>query len=169
MHSWKSLLLLGVLMISALGCGPKKPEGIPDLYPATVTITDSGSPITNANIFFLQQESTTGSWTTNGLTDAKGVAVIKTSLGDWKSNGAPAGKYKIYVTKVPDAPMEAPPPEIANDSDALDAFYRAQAKKIDALPKEIPVKLSSPMTSPLNITVEAGSTAELTVDVSQYK
>ncbi len=156
-------------MLAAVGCGLKKPEGIPALHPAKVIVKNAGAPIANVNVFFAQQGGTTGNWSTTGKTDSGGVAEIQTSQGEWKSPGVPEGKYKIYLTKIPEAAPEPPPEDIANNSDALDAYYREQNKKLEAMPKEIPVGLTNPAKSPLALTVGSGNPAELTVDVSEYK
>jgi hypothetical protein len=170
MNQWKSILLIGLCCLSLfVGCGKKRPEGVPDLYPAKVTVTNAGTPIADANVFLVSQSGASGSWSANGATDAQGVAVINTSQGDWQAKGAPEGEYKIYITKLPDVKEDPVPEEIKNDSDALQKFEQEQMKKLQAAPKIIPEVLTQPAKSPLTLKVAAGSTAELKVDVSEHK
>ena len=174
MNHWKKLFF--IVLCSSLafswGCGKKRPEGIPDLYPATVTVKNGSSPIANASIVLIKKDSSGpgASWSATGNTDAKGVAKIKTSQGDWVGNGAPAGDYTVFINKRPgDFVPEPTPPELDGDEAAKLRFTAEQQKKLDALPKEIPVSLNSPVTSPLVLTVASGSPAELTVDVSEHQ
>ena len=170
MNLWKSVFVLGLCSFFVIGCGPKKPDGIPQLYPAQVTVKNGGSPIADANVMLVSQSSgTSGSWSANGTTDSSGVAVISTSQGNWKSKGVPEGEYKIFITKAPDVKLDSPPESIANDSDALAKFEAEQMKKLREAPKVIPEKLTNPAQSPLTLTVATSGTAELTVDVSEHQ
>ena len=169
MNLWKSVFVLGTCMFFMGGCSTKKPDGVPQLYPASVMVKNGASPIADANVFLVMQGGTSGSWSANGTTDTTGVAVINTSQGDWKSKGAPEGEYKIYITKVPDVKLDPPSEEIANDSDALAKFEAEQMKKLRDAPKIIPEKLTNPAQSPLTFTVTTSGTAELAVDVSEHQ
>ena len=168
MNLWK-LLALGLCVLFTVGCGTKKPDGIPPLYPAKVTVNNGASPIAEASVFLVLQEGTSSGWAANGVTDVNGVAVINTSQGDWKSKGAPAGEYKIYITRRPDVKEDPMPDEIKNDSDAMERFAAEQWKKIQNAPKLIPEKLTNPAQSPLKLTVSTSGTAELTVDISEHQ
>ena len=162
-------LLLGIGIILIAGCGPKRPDGVPALYPAKVTVKNGASPIAEANVFLVYQGATSGSWSVSGVTDANGVAEITTSQGEWKSKGAPEGEYKIYITKRPDVQEDPMPEEIKNDSDAMERFAAEQQRKLAAAPKVIPEILANPATSPLSLTVSTSGTAELTVDISEHQ
>jgi len=161
------LMIIGSFLIA--GCGPKRPDGIPAIYPAKVTVKNGASPIAGANVFLVYQGTASGSWSVNGVTDASGVAEITTSQGDWKSKGAPEGEYKIYITKRPDVQEDPMPEEIKNDSDAMERFAAEQQRKLAAAPKVIPDTLANPATSPLTISVSTSGTAELTVDISEHQ
>jgi len=167
MSSWKSVFALGACAMFVVGCGPKKPEGIPPLFPAQVTVQDAGSPIANANVLLIG--GPVGSWSTTGVTNASGVAVITTSQGSWKSNGAPAGDYKIYITKVVEVQQDPLPPDQQNDSAAMERHSAEYLRLLAATPKIIPEILTKPATSPLTLTVSADGKAELVVDVSEHK
>ena len=174
MKHWKYLafVCLSFALVFSWGCGKKKPDGIPDLYPATITVKNGSTPIANVSIVLIKKDSSSsgGSWSATGNTDSNGVAKIKTSQGDWVGNGAPAGEYTIFMNKRPgDFVPEPIPPELDGDEAAKLKFEAEQKKKLDALPKEIPVSLNSPVTSKLTLTVASGSPSELAVDVSEHQ
>ena len=93
----KSLCFFLVVFTLVSGChrGPKKPEGLPPLFPLTITLTQDGAPLGSAMVL-LVPESGSPRWGSGGFSDAQGKAVIKTH-GDFP--GAPAGKYKVTVMK----------------------------------------------------------------------
>ena len=173
MNHWKKLtfVLLCLSLVFGWGCGKKRPEGIPDLFPASVTVKNGSSPIERVSVVFIKSNSSTseGSWSASGVTDAGGVAKMKTSQGDWVGDGVPAGEYAVFMNKRPDFTPEPIPPELEGDEAAKLKFEAEQKKKLEALTKEIPAVLNSPGTSKLSLTVASGTPAELTVDVSEYK
>ena len=91
--------------------------------------------------------------------DAKGIAELKT---DGKYKGAPAGKYKVLISKifVPEIPDEVPP----EDSEAKKEYD----KKINELNAQqadtIDVKYKRPTQTPAEIEVtSSGAEAEFDV------
>ena len=167
MNSWKSVFALGVCLFVFSGCGSKKPDGIPQLFPTEITVKNGSTSIANATVLLVGGPS--GSWSVSGYTDASGVAVITTSQGDWQSNGAPEGEYKVYITKRPDVQQEPLAAELQNDSEAIEKHAAEYAKLAAAAPKIIPEKLTNPAKTPLKLTVGSNGVAELTVDVSEYQ
>ena len=167
MNSWKYVFVAGLCVLLVAGCGQKKPEGFPDIYPATVTVQNAGAPIADATVLFAGGPS--GSWSVAGVTNTRGVAVITTSQGAWQSKGAPAGDYKVYITKVPDIQQAPLPEELQNDSAALEKHSAEYLKLLNDAPKIIPESLTNPAKTPLTLRVSAGGTAELTVDVSKHQ
>lgn len=106
----KLFRIIIVLMVAApcfcSGCGgPKKPPGMPDLYPCIITITQGGSPLEGARVLLFPKTGGSNGWNTDGLTNAKGVAELKTNV-DFK--GAPAGEYVVMVSKTELSPGDAP-------------------------------------------------------------
>jgi hypothetical protein len=65
--------------------------------------------------------------------------------------------------------MEPLPPELVNDSDAVEKHGNEYAKRLSEAPKIIPDKLGDPSKTPLTLAVGKGGMAELTVDVSEHK
>ncbi|MDR1960564.1 MAG: hypothetical protein LBQ54_16255 [Planctomycetaceae bacterium] len=168
MNQWKRIVFLGLSLIFLPGCGPSKPEGIPDLYPVKVTVKNGETPVTGAKVT-LTTANAQGSWSTFGETDALGDAVIQTLQGSWVNNGVPAGDYIVYIIKMPDFESTPMPDGLDNDPKAKEAFIAAEKKKLDTLVSEIPKSLSNAGTTPLKLTVTSDATAELTVDIAEYK
>lgn len=159
-----ALCLLAFSFAFCVGCGPKKPEGVPDLHPTTVKIVKAGTPVANANVFFVS-EGTSGSWSVTGVTDDAGVATIQTSQGDWKAPGAPEGSFKIYITKL--AKFVEPPKPASDDEEAKAAYYAERLKLLEEAAKEIPEAMKSADTSGLTITVAAKTGANETFDIGE--
>lgn len=83
-----------VALVVFVGCnGKKKPDGLPKLFPCSVTITQGGSPLEGATVSLFSDSS---SWGAAGTTNESGVAKIFT-YGDFA--GAPEGVYKVTVEK----------------------------------------------------------------------
>jgi len=90
-------LFLCVLMLFVVGCGgEKKPEGMPALHKTTLTFTQDGVPLADATITLNPMDAANNQWPAGGTTDSKGVLKVKTMS---KFDGAPAGKFKITVSK----------------------------------------------------------------------
>ncbi|MCL2623091.1 MAG: carboxypeptidase-like regulatory domain-containing protein [Planctomycetaceae bacterium] len=81
---------------------------MPRLYPATVTVMQDGKPLAGAEVFLLNLD-TSVNWPVGAITNASGVAVLRTN-GQYP--GAPEGQYKVTVrkTEIPDLelPVEVP-------------------------------------------------------------
>jgi hypothetical protein len=96
----KLLLAFSLLFCVALivGCGQKRPEGLPSLVSCVLTFQyEDGSPVDAALVSLVPEDADLRQWSISGSTDASGVATISTNA-DFV--GAPAGKYKVVVRKV---------------------------------------------------------------------
>lgn len=166
MRTMRFMIVPLLAALFCLGCGPKKPEGIPALSPATVTIVKGSDPVANANVFFVAITAPSGSWSTVGVTDENGVAKMETTQGEWRASGVPEGEYQIYLTKLGKIEEPELPPDVETNPEAKQAYLDERLKRLEAAGKEIPKCLTSNETSDLKISV-SGSTAE-TFDISQY-
>lgn len=169
MRRAKISALLVLSFALCLGCKSGKPEGIPKLFPASVTLVKSGTPIANANILLVPADGTpSGSWSVAGVTDASGRATLETSQGDWKASGAPQGEYKFYVTKLAQIEEPEKPADIDTNEEAKEAYFAERLKRLEAASKEIPKSLNSAETSNLTLSVAEGAGGSTTVDVDEY-
>ncbi|MDR2704683.1 MAG: carboxypeptidase-like regulatory domain-containing protein [Planctomycetaceae bacterium] len=96
MNIFKQILFL-IFLVLVVGCsGEQRPEGMPTLYPCTITITQDGKPLAGAMVTLYTESSEDRRWSSGGTTNPQGVISIKV-LG--KYLGAPAGTYKVTVEK----------------------------------------------------------------------
>ncbi|MDR3234677.1 MAG: hypothetical protein LBT46_13630 [Planctomycetaceae bacterium] len=148
-HLTTITLLIVTLML--FGCGQKLPDGMPKLYPVTITIIQDGKPLAGASVALAPKNVTAGQrYTAGAVTNTSGQAVIQTLS---KYRGAVPGEYQITVLKTE---FEVTP---------LDAAERGVPKGMDkdnpSLPKEsiegyytVDMKYGTVSTSPESITVE---------------
>jgi len=110
----KKLLLLFFVFATIIGCSTETPEGLPSLFPCKMTVIQDGQPLQGASVIFLAAENSVSTnektWTPMGLTDEKGVAVMRTNA---RYDGVPLGKYKILINKTEQEQSKAgqAPPE----------------------------------------------------------
>ncbi len=140
----KSIVLLCVITVT-LGCsGKNRPEGLPDLIATEVKITQEGTPVSGAFVR-LVPESASNKWSSGGTTDANGVAVIRV---DGEYVGAPAGEYKVVVSKTI---MEGPK-STGSDLNNLDAAPTKSSSSVDL----IDPMYANPSKTTLNLSVSQG-------------
>lgn len=98
----RCLLLFNVLVLT--GCFEKRPDGMPDLVPCTISVIQQGARLADANVALYPLDES--KWTASGGSDASGNAEIHT-WGTYR--GVPVGKYKVTVTKVDVEKVETRP------------------------------------------------------------
>jgi hypothetical protein len=157
----KSVIALSILLgglIFGIGCGPKKPNGFPDLVPCHVSVTKDGKPIDKTTLT-LVPISNGGEWISSGFTNSGGSAEISTMLSSYVLKGAPEGEFKVFLSR----PIEIALKVSQEDAMNLSAAERDKlTKETDRLMEEarvIPEKLESIVTTPVKITVTKGETA----------
>lgn len=95
-------LLLGIAIVAA-GCQDLPvPDDLPPLLPVTILVMQDAQPLSEATVVLASPDF---HWSVGGVTDAAGVAVLWTS---GRYRGAPAGSYRVTVTK--DEVVEKPNP-----------------------------------------------------------
>ena len=97
--------LLAVCVLS--GCGEKRPANMPVLHPCTITITQGSSPLVDAVVSLAPVGGGLPQWDSSARTNSSGVATIMTHA---KFPGAPAGAFKVLVTKEMQSPPTLPMP-----------------------------------------------------------
>ncbi len=144
-----------ILCLCAIVCGcskgPKKPADLPKLNPTTVTVTyDDGTPVDGATVAFLASQTGGRTWNLTGVTDASGKLTLMTD-GNWA--GAPAGDYRVIVTK-----------EISEMEKATEA---GGSETLKGITRYVAQKYNNPNTSGLTATVEDGKTNALEFKVGE--
>ena len=154
-----ALLGLGVLLaIGGCGTGPVKPDHIPELTPLTITVNYHGQPVDGASVLMAP---TSGRFSAAGTTDRAGRAVMKT---DATYEGVVPGAYRVSVTK-----LETPEVDLGETPDDP-AQYAEWVKKQESLVVEtkhlIPERYASFGTSELSVTVDQGTPADVTLELT---
>ena len=111
-----------------------------------------------------------GSWSVMGRTNSQGDAVMETVWAKGADPGAPAGNFKVTLSK-PLPPFIDPTPQATLDTMSYEDRY-AHGEKIDAEAAKrkplIPAELSDAETTPLKIEVKSGEPNEAAFEISQY-
>ena len=77
------------------GCGGKKlPDGMPKLYPVSISVTQEGKPLADASISF-RYPNNSAPWAVGGQTDTAGKAKLYTN----GYPGAPLGQFNVVIFK----------------------------------------------------------------------
>lgn len=139
-----------------LGCTGNKPSHIPNLVKCSVKVTHDGSPVDGAKVLFAPES---GQFSAAGTTDATGVAVMKT---EGVYDGAVAGEYRVSVTKMEVVQFDVGPSP-TNPKEY--AEYEARLKKIPKPKNFLPEKYSSFVKSGLKVSVSAGATEPIELDL----
>ncbi|MCL2118665.1 MAG: carboxypeptidase-like regulatory domain-containing protein [Planctomycetaceae bacterium] len=136
-----------VLLLFQGGCGggPQKPEGMPPLYPCSITIIQDETPLAGAVVSLISPDGD-GKWSSSAQTDEKGVAKLIT-YGQFQ--GSPAGTYHVTVSKrVSDG--EPPKPNVDENGRVLGPPTLVVPSYIELVAMEY----TSSKTTPLTIEVK---------------
>ena len=101
MYTKRFFLICFVLTFALIaGCSEPLPDGFPKLYPATLTVTQEGEPVAEANVFLYSMDDPSFRWIVTGVTDSKGNASLGTlATTQIHKKGVPTGKFKVTVNK----------------------------------------------------------------------
>ena len=89
-----SLGCLVPFLVVLTGCSEPKPDGMPKLYPVSLTFLLDGAPCEGVAVFLSSQDG--NPWPVGGATNKDGVVSLSTQ-GQYP--GVAPGKYKIAVSK----------------------------------------------------------------------
>ena len=146
------IMFLGVLVLFVAGCGgEKKPDGMPAIYPTTITFTQDGSPLVGATVTLVAQDQANTQWPSGGATDNNGVLRVKTKGFD----GAPVGTFKVVVTKT-ETEGTAVAVELSDAAGAKPAASGGDQKSYYLVEKDY----RSAATTTLTLEVKSGKNAE---------
>ena len=131
-----------ILLLIQSGCGgPQKPEGMPQLYPCSITIIQDDAPLAGAIVSLVSQNGD-GKWSSSAQTDEKGVAKLIT-YGQFQ--GAPEGNYHVTVSKrISDG--DPPPPNVDENGRVLGPPVTVVPSYIELVAMEYTSSKSTPLT-----------------------
>jgi len=131
-----TLFSILLLVLFTCGCAPSnRPPGLPDLHPASITITQEGKPASDVSIRLVPKIPS--EWSVSSTTNASGTAKLVT-YGQF--DGAPAGEYTVVLSKRVTEEIAA----------ARDEYSSASADIYELIAAEY----TKPETSTLEITIE---------------
>jgi len=143
-----------ILVVFMIGCSSQKlPDGMPKLYPLTLTITQEGKPLPEASVSMYSADGSS-SWAPGGMTKADGMLVVFTH---GKYAGVPAGKYKVTVDCLV---SDVPRPKEATMEEIVEHGKKYPAYRI------VPLQYTDRKTTPLEIDVVKG-TSRLSIDIPE--
>lgn len=97
MHVNQTVALASLCLLGVCGCsGQSIPDDLPELYPTTLTVHQSGTPLVGASVQLVAADPALQKWVSGGSTNEKGEVVVMTH---GKFEGAPVGKFKVTVNK----------------------------------------------------------------------
>ena len=161
MKQIKFALLLVTICCGVFGCGPQKPDDMPDLVPFKVKIVDGDKPIEGVHVLLSYDKNPVVS----GDTDKNGVAELTTTLQKYSAKGAPIGSFKVICIKEPVVEHWKTMQEIAEMTPGESAaYYKEYQEKCAAVPREIPKSWGDSTKPALTVDID-GSSSEVTFDV----
>jgi len=146
----KKLLIVALLSIALVaGCGgPRLPDGMPTLYPVTITVTQDGSPLDDAVVML----SGTEQWISTGRTDARGNAVLYTQSF---YTGVPEGTFSVTVTKIAEEGERPPRRPFDPESARIYAEYQRSGQTFRQF-NTVPARYREAETTPLTVEIQRG-------------
>jgi len=148
------------------GCnrGPKKPNGLPKVYPVTLQIEQEGKPLAGADVIL--RSDAIGTWSCGGTSNERGVVTVRTH-GQFP--GAPLGKHKVIITKIKSNTASVDISQAKSIAEIREIEAKAtteQKKDFGATTYLVEQKYSGVDTTPLEVDVVAGKN-NFTLDVGR--
>ncbi|MDR3232053.1 MAG: DUF4198 domain-containing protein [Planctomycetaceae bacterium] len=180
MHTRIIIIFVTVFGFIVTGCSSKVPPGFPKkLKPFSVKVLHEGKPLAGTAVSLFSEGG--GNFLVGSVTDADGVAAMKTSLNAYSQTGAPPGTYKCALTSGADSSLtkgeieelKGKSKEIwsmsDDEKDQWDSEWNARRlRRLAAIPKVVPKEWQQSGTSPLKITVPAGG-GTVTIEITDEK
>lgn len=146
-YAYFIVCLVLALLPNVFGCGQvKRPDGMPELYPVTITVLQNGTPLEGARVGSFPADTALAQWGGGGTTDASG----KITMHSYGFKGLVAGEHSITVSK---EYFTRPPGMETADKDEYEFF--------------VDTNFWSASTTPLRIDVKRGS-QDFTLEVEPF-
>lgn len=156
-------LAIVLLAFGSIGCSKvQKPADMPSLYACKIHVVQDGVPLEGATVMLLATEGTP-KWVPGAITDASGTAIVYTN-GHFE--GAPAGKYKVLVSKTERDPSKLPPAPPDSDPGYADWLSKSESEQLESY-VVVGKQYGNIKTTPLETEVVKGSQNETTLDVGK--
>lgn len=132
---------IATTLLAGCGGGPPPAPPLPDLMPASGTVTMGDEPLDDAVVTFRPDGQGEG-YTAQGRTDAEGHYELSTRYDGKLNAGVPAGKYKVYMSRLvaPDGTAIIPDP----DTPPANLGARESVPLPYSIPDQSPLKADVP-------------------------
>jgi hypothetical protein len=165
----RAIISVLLISLSLVGCNnnrlPKKPK---NLHPVTITVMNGEQPVEGVAVT-LSGRSSQGAFACTGLTDNQGVAKIRSLRNSYTVRGVPAGTYRVALDELPELPMELTPHETDEKLPPKEAATKEFQRKIYFEENQlIPTILTSPGSTPIELTVSENKETAFLIDVNKY-
>lgn len=154
-----------MMILSVSGCGDSRPAGMPETYPASITITQDGAPLADATVVLYPEDSSLTRWPVGATTDEAGTAKLMTST---QYEGAPAGTFKVIVNKtVTEGDPYPKHPGRGATREQINAYDRALKTGTFERFKVVAEEYRSAGSTPLSIEIAASGENKFTEDIGK--
>ena len=167
MRSYCMFFLLAALPVLLAGCGTKAPEGFPKVFPCTIKVVNGGTPVEGCGVTLTIPGGV--AYACGGATNASGVATLGTSLGSFYKAGAPAGDFKVVLTKAAPSATLTEEQARAMEPHERQAFMQKAAEEQAKAKSIVPPDLSDPAKTTIQLTVTEGGDNTLEIDLASYQ
>lgn len=162
MQFTRIFLVLTLFLCILSGCSrQERPDGLPTLYPCTITVTQGGQPLEGALVRLVPESGSSG-WTIGGKTKENGTAKIITHT-DFA--GAPAGVFKVLISKVEKAPSKYEQPKDIHSQEWKEWFGKSSNEVLPTF-RYVKAEFGDITKTPNSITIEKGKN-NATFDVGE--
>jgi hypothetical protein len=151
-----------LVIVFLIGC---RPAEMPTTIPCKITVVNDGVPQVGYDVG-LRSVTGNGSLSIMGYTNSSGVTNIQTRLANYKVSGAPAGTYKVTIDKQVQLPSDGVDTSRFSEAE-LNAYIAKRAEEAEKL-RTVPVRLTNASTTPFEIKLEPGGTAQWTFDLKEH-
>jgi hypothetical protein len=155
------------ITLFVVGCHREnKPANFPAVAPCHIIVQNGSVPIPDTTVILFYDSLPTV--TVTAITNAQGVAKIRAAEGNYAIDGAPLGKCRITVKKIPVIKDTRSEEEKRTMTTAdSNAYLEKQWEKVKNQAKEIPGILGDSQTTPLTLEIVKPETV-FTIDISPF-
>ncbi len=149
-------VFMATLLVVSVGCGES--DNV-EVFPTRGTVNFDGKPMSGGGaISFVPLASQNGK-TAGGIINPDGTFVMTTYVD---GDGAMVGTFRVIINQ-----STSQEPDFGGDSDAPGAAQSVKAVQTVTARDIIPTIYADPVTSPVEVKIEAKEQNELTIDLSR--
>jgi hypothetical protein len=165
----RAIISVLLISLSLVGCSNNRlPKELKNLHPVTITVMNGEPPVEGVAVT-LSGRNSQGAFACTGLTDSQGIAKIRSLRNSYTVRGVPAGTYRVTLDKLPELPVKLTPHKTDEELSPKEAATKEFQRKIYFEENQlIPTVLTSPDSTPIELTVSENEETAFLVDISKY-